>query len=101
VKRRKDGVGDAGRFNEELCSQFWTVRGSWVKNSNGRRGVGTECSERKENNFAKNSPIFFPAWLQHLAQQFKQLEDGGNISLRNDGAFKHDTVQKPKMVAKF
>jgi len=40
---------------------------------------------------------FFPGGLQHLAQQFKQLENGGYISLRNDGVFNHYTVQKPKM----
>jgi len=38
VKRRKNGVGYTGRFDEELCSQFWTVWGSWAKNSYGKAG---------------------------------------------------------------
>jgi hypothetical protein len=42
---------------------------------------------------------FFLGGLQHLAQQFKQFEDGGNISLRNEEVFNHYTVQKPKMVS--
>jgi len=60
VTRRKNGVGDTGRFEEELCSQFWTVWGSWARNSYGRLGEWTGCPEPKENNFAKNSPIFPP-----------------------------------------
>jgi hypothetical protein len=58
VKRGKNGVGDTGLFDEELCSQFWTVWDSWVKNGYGKRGEVTGCSEPKENIFAKNSPIF-------------------------------------------
>jgi hypothetical protein len=27
VKRRKNGVGDTGLFDVELCSKFWTVLG--------------------------------------------------------------------------
>lgn len=57
VKRRKNGVGDIGWFDEELCSHFWTVWGNWPENSYGMWGEGTGCPKTYEINFAKGSPI--------------------------------------------
>jgi hypothetical protein len=81
-----------------LSSGRFGVVGSKTAMDSGVREQGVP-NERKI--ILTKTVSFFPAWLQHLAQQFKHLEDGGNTSLRNDGAFKHDTVQKPKIVAKF
>jgi hypothetical protein len=68
----------------------------------GRLVEGTGCSEKKKRKIIlpRTFPIF-PGLLQHLAQQFKRLEDGSNTSLRNDRAFNHYTIQKSKMAAKF
>lgn len=58
VKRRKNGVGYTGPFDEELCSHFWTVWGSWPTTAMVRLGEGQGVPKQRINNFAKNSPIF-------------------------------------------